>query len=64
MALKMYFPQVLDWIDIDTNMGCDLLERWPTLQQLQHAHQGTLRKSTREQALAIPLQLIAVEGHR
>src|SRR3954452_16156781 len=32
--LKVYFPQVLDWIDnIDCPMGCDLLERWPTLQQ-------------------------------
>jgi hypothetical protein len=29
-------------------MGCDLLERWPTLQQLQHAHPGTLRKFFRE----------------
>jgi transposase len=43
-ALKMYFPQVLDWVDVDRGMGCDLLERWPTLQQLQHAHPGTLRK--------------------
>jgi hypothetical protein len=30
-ALKMYFPQVLDWVDIDTMMGCALLERWSTL---------------------------------
>jgi hypothetical protein len=44
----MYFPQVLDWVDIDTILGCDLLERWPTLQQLQHAHPGTLRKFFRE----------------
>jgi len=43
-ALKIYFPQVLDWVDIDTIIGCDLLERWPTLQQLQRAHPGTLRK--------------------
>ena len=47
-ALKMYFPQVLDWVDVDTIMGCDLLERWPTLQQLQRAHPGTLRKFFRE----------------
>ena len=47
-ALKMYFPQVLDWVDVDTMMGCDLLERWPTLQQLQRAHPGTLRKFFRE----------------
>ena len=44
-CLKLYFPQVLQWIDnIDCPMGCDLLERWPSLQELQHAHPGTLRK--------------------
>jgi len=47
-ALKTYFPQVLEWIDIDTVLGCDLLERWPTLQLLQRAHPGTLRKFFRE----------------
>jgi transposase len=47
-ALKMYFPQVLDWVDIDTMMGCDLLDRWPTLQRMQHAHPGTLRKFFRD----------------
>ncbi len=32
--LKMYFPQPLDWIDnIDSPLGCDFLDRWPTLQQ-------------------------------
>lgn len=44
-SLKLYFPQILKWIDnIDAPMGCDLLERWPSLQDLQHAHPGTLRK--------------------
>lgn len=43
--LKACFPQVLDWIDdIDSPLGCELLERWPTLAQLQRAHPGTLRK--------------------
>jgi len=43
--LRMYFPQVLDWIDdIDSPLGCALLERWPTLEKLQHAHPGTLRQ--------------------
>jgi transposase len=43
--LKMYFPQVLDWIDdIDSPLGCDLLQRWPTLAGLQRAHPGTLRR--------------------
>ena len=43
--LKMYYPQPLDWIDdIDTPLGCDLLERWPTLEQLQRARADTLRR--------------------
>jgi len=43
--LKIYFPQLLDWIDdIDSPLGCDLLERWPTLEHLQRAHPGTLHK--------------------
>jgi transposase len=41
--LKIYFPQVLDWIDdIDSPLGCDLLDRWPTLEELQKSHPGTL----------------------
>ena len=43
--LKTYFPQVLDWIDdIDSPLGCDLLEQWPTLEQLQRTRPTTLRK--------------------
>lgn len=34
--LKIYFPQVLDWIDdIDSPMGCDFLDKWPALEPLQ-----------------------------
>jgi transposase len=41
--LKMYFPQPLEWIDnIDSPLGCDFLERWPTLQKLQRAHSETI----------------------
>lgn len=43
--LKMYFPQVLDWIDdIDSPLGCALLSRWPTLEQLQRTQPPTLRQ--------------------
>lgn len=43
--LKMYYPQPLDWIDnIDAPLGCDLLERWPTLEHLQRARPATLRR--------------------
>jgi transposase len=44
-CLKQYFPQILRWFDdVDTPLVGDLLERWPTLEQLRRAHPGTLRK--------------------
>ena len=47
--LKMYFPQVLDWIDdIDSPLGCDFLRRWPTLEQAQRARPQTLRQFFRD----------------
>lgn len=34
--LKIYFPQILDWFErLDTELVCALLERWPTLEELQ-----------------------------
>jgi hypothetical protein len=43
--LKLYFPQILQWFDdVTTPLVGDLLERWPTLEQLQRAHPGTLRR--------------------
>jgi transposase len=43
--LKMSFPQVLDWVDeISSPMGCDLLERWPTLQDLKRVNPAKLRQ--------------------
>jgi len=44
-CLKLYFPQVLQWFDdVTSPLVGDLLERWPTLEQLQRAHPGTLRR--------------------
>jgi transposase len=44
-CLKLYFPQILGWFDdVTTPLVGDLLERWPTLEQLQRAHPGTLRR--------------------
>lgn len=44
-CLKLYFPQVLRWFeDVTSPLVGDLLERWPSLKQLQRAHPGTLRK--------------------
>ena len=44
-CLKMYFPQVLRWFDdVESPLVEDLLQRWNTLQALQKAHPGTLRR--------------------
>jgi transposase len=48
-CLKLYFPQVLQWFDdVATPLVGDLLERWPTLEELQRAHPGTLRRFFQE----------------
>jgi transposase len=42
--LKIYFPQVLDWFErLDTELVCDLLQRWPTLEELQKVPPAKLR---------------------
>ena len=44
-ALKMYFPQALDWFgDLHTVRACAFLHRWPTLQQLKAASSSSVRK--------------------
>jgi len=44
-CLKMYFPQILQWFDdVAALVVGALLERWPSLQELQRAHPGTLKK--------------------
>jgi len=44
-CLKLYYPQVLRWFDdVDSPLVGALLERWPSLEQLQRAHPGTLRR--------------------
>lgn len=43
--LKLYFPQVLQWFDqVDSAVVGDVLERWPTLEQLQQADPATFRQ--------------------
>jgi transposase len=42
--LKIYFPQMLDWFeDLDTELVCGLLVRWPTLEELQKPSVEELR---------------------
>jgi transposase len=48
-ALKSYYPQPLSWFDdIDAPLSCAFLQRWPTLEQAQRNHPGTLRKFFRQ----------------
>jgi|SRR5215469_9094163 len=42
--LKIYFPQMLDWFErLDTGLVYALLQRWPTLPQLQKVGSARLR---------------------
>lgn len=43
--LKIYFPQMQNWFEhLDTELVCALLERWPTLEELQKVPPAKLRK--------------------
>lgn len=43
--LKGYFPQALTWAGkLSSPLACDFLEKWPSLQALQQAKPGTIRK--------------------
>jgi transposase len=47
--LKMYFPQMLEWFakldsKLDSKLVCDLLERWPSLEELQAVAPGEVKK--------------------
>lgn len=47
--LKGYFPQVLEWFpDIRTNLVCDFLLRWSSLDDLKGVRRATLEKFFRE----------------
>jgi transposase len=41
--LKIYFPQMLDWFEVDTELVCRLLAHWPTLEELQKISAEELR---------------------
>jgi len=43
--LKLYFPQVLEWFDdIRTDLVCDFLLQWPTLEAVKKLRRATLEK--------------------
>jgi len=44
-ALKSYYPQVLQWFnDIDTQMFCEFMQKWSTLEKAKYARKSTLTK--------------------
>ncbi len=44
-SLKQYYPQLLEWFSHrDTDLFCEFIYRWPTLQKLKRAHQSTIRQ--------------------
>jgi transposase len=63
--LKLYYPQVLEWFDdIRTDLVCDFLLQWPTLEAVKKVRRATLEKfmrghnSVRKESLAGRLKAI------
>ena len=53
--LKIYFPQMLEWFEqLDTEVVCALLERWPTLEELQKVPPERLRTFFHKQRCRYP----------
>jgi transposase len=53
--LKIYFPQMLEWFEqLDTELVCALLERWPTLEELQEVPPQRLRTFFHKQRCRYP----------
>ena len=53
--LKIYFPQMLEWFEqLDTELVCALLERWPTLEELQKVPPQRLRTFFHKQRCRYP----------
>ncbi len=43
--LKLYFPQILEWFqDIRTEIVCDFLLQWPTLEEVKRVRRRRLEK--------------------
>jgi transposase len=49
-CLKLYFPQIVKWFDdVTSPLVGALLKQWPSLEELQRSHDGTLRRFFHEQ---------------
>jgi transposase len=59
-SLKNYFPQALAWAGaLKEAMGCDFLERWPSLARLQGAKRAVVRRFFRSHGVRADAQLEA-----
>ena len=63
-CLNQYFPQLVKWFDVDTPLVADLLKQWPDLQDLQHCHDGTLRRFFRKHHYGEELTAKRIEAIR
>jgi hypothetical protein len=63
-CLKQYFPQLVQWFDVDTALVADLLKHWPDLQHLQRCHDGTLRTFFRRHHAGEDLTASRIEAIR
>jgi transposase len=56
--LKCYFPQALSWLpDLRTDLACDFLLRWPSLDALKGVRRATLERFFRTHRSARPGKL-------
>jgi transposase len=63
-CLKQYFPQLVQWFDVDTALVADLLKHWPELPHLQRCHDGTLRMFFRRHHAGEELTASRIEAIR
>jgi len=56
-ALKQYFPQLLEWFSHrDSELFCQFINRWPSLQKLKRARANTIRNFFKKaSARSVPL---------
>jgi transposase len=65
-ALKKYYPQLLEWFSHrDTDLFCQFINRWPSLQKLKRARPDTIRnffkKASRRSVPLIEKRIVAIQ---
>lgn len=65
-ALKQYYPQLLEWFSHrDTDLFCQFINRWPSLQKLKRARPDTIRnffkKASSRSVPLIEKRIVAIQ---